>query len=64
MSTADQTSAVRELLGNLRSATRSDILAFNAPASYDYFRRKVADESRFRDSIYDGFTKALEKFNH
>lgn len=63
MSAADQASAIRELLGNLRSATRSDVMAFDTRLAYDYFRRQVADESRFRDALYDNFTKALDKFS-
>ncbi|MEO7934353.1 MAG: serine protease [Chthoniobacterales bacterium] len=59
MSDADRSFAVRELLANLRTASQTDVRAFDSRNAYDYFRRTVADESRFRDEIYSGFTRSL-----
>jgi hypothetical protein len=61
MSAADASSAVRGLLGELRIAATNDILAFDTRNAYDYFRRLVADEKKFRDDICTGFTKEIEK---
>lgn len=60
MSEADMAAARREFLGNLRSATRSDLATFDSRTAYDYFRRQIADETKFRDALYEAFSKALE----
>ncbi len=61
MSEADMDASRREFLGNLRVATRSDLATFDNRTAYDYFRRQVADETRFRDALYQAFTKALDR---
>lgn len=60
MSEADMAAARREFLGNLRSATRSDLATFDTRTAYDYFRRQIADETKFRDALYEAFSKAIE----
>lgn len=60
MSAADLGNARRALLGDLRIAAMTDINAFDARTAYDYFRREVADEKKFRDDVYTGFTRAME----
>ena len=59
MSAVDMQNSQREFLSNLRAATRSDIASFDTRTSYDYFRRQVADETKFRDALYQAFTKSL-----
>lgn len=60
MSAADLASARRQLLGDLRSASISDINAFDPRTAYDYFRRMVADEKKMREEIHTGFTRAID----
>jgi len=61
MSAADASSAVRGLLGELRIAATNDVLAFDTRNAYDYFKRLVADEKKFRDDVCTGFTREIEK---
>lgn len=60
MSAADLASARRQLLGDLRSASISDINAFDSRTAYDYFRRMVAEEKKMREEIHSGFTRAID----
>lgn len=60
LSAADADAARRKLIGDLRSASVNDINAFDSRSAYDYFRRTVADEKKFRDEIYAAFTRALD----
>ncbi len=60
MSAADLASARRQLLGDLRSASISDINAFDTRTAYDYFRRMVAEEKKMREEIHSGFTRAID----
>lgn len=60
MSAADQASANRQLLSDLRIAARADIMAFDDRTAYDFFRRRVADEKKFRDDLYESFTRLIE----
>lgn len=61
MSAADMQASQREFLGNLRAATRADLVSFDSRTAYDYFRRQVAEETKFRDALYEAFTKALNE---
>jgi len=56
----DRADLVHNFFADLRNNTRSDITAFNARPSYDYFRREVEDQSRFRDELYTGFTRVMD----
>lgn len=60
MSAADLASTRRQFLGDLRIAAMSDINSFDNRTAYDYFRRQVADEKKFRDDLYSGFTRMIE----
>jgi hypothetical protein len=60
MSSVDRKEMLRRLFADLRGATRSDINAFDARTAHDYFRRKVDDQSRFRDELYKVFTQLME----
>ena len=59
LSSADRQSAVLRLLADLRSTARSDITAFDDRHAYDYFRRRVQEQARFRDELCAGFTKLI-----
>jgi len=61
MSAADASSAVRGLLTELRIAATNDVQAFDTRTAYDYFKRLVADEKKFRDDICVGFKREIEK---
>ncbi|MDD5349802.1 MAG: serine protease [Chthoniobacteraceae bacterium] len=50
-----------QFFGDLRSISRSDIVGFDARGAYDYFRRAIDEQSRFREEIYGGLTKAIER---
>ena len=56
------TAALRGFFADLRITTHSDIAAFNSRGAYDYFQRDVEDQGRFRDELYDIFTKQMQ--NH
>ena len=60
MSVSDKKILVERFIADLRSVTHSDILAFNKNTAYDYFRREVEDQSRFRDELYEGLTRAMQ----
>ncbi len=60
LSDADRESARREFLGNLRVAARSDLATFDTRTAYDYFKRQIADETKFRDALYEAFSRALK----
>lgn len=60
LSMADRRELVRRVIADIRSITRTDILAFNTRAAYDYFRREVEEQGRFRDELYNGLTHDLE----
>lgn len=60
LSQADAQSAYRDLLGNLRIASQADIATFDSRSAYDYFRREVETEAKFRKEIYDALTRALD----
>ncbi|MGB8355180.1 MAG: serine protease [Chthoniobacteraceae bacterium] len=62
ISKSDKLDLLHNFFAELRSSSRSDITAFNARPSYDYFRREVADQSLFRDELYTGFTRVMESF--
>ncbi|MFZ4681924.1 MAG: S1 family peptidase [Terrimicrobiaceae bacterium] len=59
MSDADLSKLKRDFLGKLRIAAQTDVNAFDSRNAYDYFRRLVADEKKFRDEIAEGFTKVI-----
>lgn len=59
MSSADADRTRRYLMGDLRSATRNDIAAFDSFNAYDYFRRVVASEATFRDELYESFSRQM-----
>lgn len=61
MSAADRSNILRNFFGDLRSVSRSDILAFNQNTAYDYFRREIVDQGRFRDELYNMFTQAMQR---
>lgn len=63
ISPADLTFARRELFSNLRNTSLIDIKAFDSRTAYDYFRRTVADETKFREEIYTNFTRAINANN-
>ena len=60
MSVADKKSLVQGFIADLRSVSHADVVLFNKTTAYDYFLREVEDQSRFRDEIYEGLTKALQ----
>lgn len=60
MSLSDRKAMVERFIGDLRSVSHADIVSFNRNTAYDYFLREVDDESRFRDEIYQGLTRALQ----
>jgi hypothetical protein len=60
ISQADRQQLVLRFLGDLRSASHSDILEFDSRNAYDYFRREVQKQTQFRDSIYNDLTRAIE----
>ncbi len=60
MSSADQSAVNRQLLSDLRVAAVADINAFDNRTAYDFFRRRVADEKKFRDDLYAGFTRLID----
>lgn len=60
MSAADIARAKRDLMSNLRNAALSDVNAFDNRTAYDYFRRKVAEEKKFREEIAADFTREIE----
>jgi Trypsin-like peptidase domain len=60
MSQADLASVRRQWLSDLRAAAVGDINAFDNRTAYDYFRREVAEEKRFRDDIYNEITRVMD----
>ncbi|HVV73750.1 MAG TPA: serine protease [Verrucomicrobiae bacterium] len=62
VSLADKKMLVEQFLSDLRSVSHSDIVAFDKNTAYDYFRQEVEDQEQFRDRVYDGLSKAVEKF--
>jgi hypothetical protein len=61
MSPADTADARRRLLADLRSASRVDIAAFDRRTAYDFFRRQVEEEEKFRAELQDHFSRAIEE---
>jgi len=59
MSTNDDANARRNLLADLRVATRADLFAFDSRNAYDFFRRTLILEQKFREDLYTGFTQAI-----
>jgi S1-C subfamily serine protease len=59
-SLADKQELLRRFFADLRAATQGDITAFDARPAYDYFRRDVDDQERFRNDLYDIFTRIMQ----
>lgn len=59
MSDADLGRLKRDFLSKLRIAAQMDVNAFDSRNAYDYFRRLVADEKKFRDDISESFTRVI-----
>jgi hypothetical protein len=57
----DGRAAVRNLLTALQSASKGDIPTANLSLTYDYFRRRLTEETATRDELMKGFTAAVEK---
>lgn len=57
----DSERAARSLLAGLRSASKGDVSAANSRFTYDYFRRRLADEAKDREVLINGFAKSVEK---
>ena len=55
----EQQELMVEFLRDLRNMTRSDIAAFDMRTAYDYFRREVDDEVKFREAIYSSLSQAI-----
>ena len=60
----NQRTALTDLMGSLRNACETDIAQAQAQVKYDYFRRQLDDQRKFRLELYkgfDGFLKRLPK---
>lgn len=60
LSESDRSFALREFFSNLRLATRNDVATFDTRTAYDFFRRQLDEEKKFREELYKGLTRALE----
>lgn len=60
LSAADRKTLVDNFIAGLRSVTHADIMAFNKNTAYDYFRRGVEEQGRFRDALYEGLTRVMQ----
>jgi len=49
-----------QFFNDLRTASRSDINGFDLRTSYDYFRREVQDQIKFREAIYEDLSHSIE----
>ena len=59
-----QRSALTDLIGSLRRACETDILQAQAQVKYDYFRRQLDDQRKFRLELYKGFDGFLKRLPH
>ena len=59
-SRADKQELLRGFFADLRATAHGDITTFNSRPAYDYFRRDVEEQARFRDEVYDTFTRAMQ----
>ncbi len=50
-----------QLLSDLRSAAKNDLVTFDMRTAYDYFRRQMEDQIKFRDEIYNDISKNLDQ---
>jgi hypothetical protein len=57
----DGRTAVRTLLSALQSASKGDIPAANTSLTYDYFRRRLGEETKIRTELMKEFSAAVEK---
>jgi len=62
LSRATQNDILRRFFADLRTLTRSDILGFNNRNAYDYFKHEVQEQGRFRDELYEEFSRLMQ--NH
>ncbi|MDD5348772.1 MAG: serine protease [Chthoniobacteraceae bacterium] len=60
LGSSERATLVPKFLGELRFASRADILSFDTVHAYDYFRQKVEEHRLFRDAIYTGLTRAID----
>lgn len=61
MSPTDRNTLLTRFFAELRVASRGDITTFDSRNAYDYFRREVEKQTRFRESIYNDLTRAIEE---
>ncbi len=61
VSERDRDDLRRGFFSDLQVISRGDVSAFNSRTAYDYFRRQVEDQSRFRDEIYKVFTRLVQE---
>ena len=57
----DGRTAVRTLLTALQSASNGDVPAANTSLTYDYFRRRLGEETKIRTELMKEFSAAIEK---
>jgi hypothetical protein len=60
ISERDLMTARRSVLSRLRSVAQSDIAAFKPEGVYDYFKRTVAEDEKFRNALSSGLSEAIE----
>ncbi|XHR28484.1 MAG: serine protease [Chthoniobacteraceae bacterium] len=53
--------AGEQLLGDLRAASKNDIISFDMRNSYDYLRREMQDQLTFRDDVYKGLSRVINE---
>jgi hypothetical protein len=57
----EQKMLVEQLLRDLRSVAKNDLVSIDPRTAYDYFRREMEDQVKFRDEVYQNISKKLDQ---
>lgn len=62
MNIVDRKQLVKTFLSNMRYLTRKDVDPLQNQLRYDFFRRELAEETKFREEIYNALGEGMKQF--
>jgi hypothetical protein len=57
---ADRTHMAQNFLAELRSVVQRDVDELKPKLRYDFFRKEVGDEAKFRAELYKGLSEGMD----
>lgn len=62
MNVVDRKQLVKTFLANIRTLTKKDIDPLQNQLRYDFFQRELAEETKFRNEIYNALGEGMKQF--